>query len=127
MNKLPQLAAQTGASSIAVMQVDKDKKLLVCADSYNQPDAWDALTNPLDDSTMNGRVWGSGKSLVANNLSTILEGYPVTAVLIVPIKRDRAVIGTLELISNQPGKEFSDKDLEATTRYVKSEGSSLLR
>ncbi len=127
IHNLETLIHRTGATYIAVMKVDKAKKLLSCIASYKLPEELVAITNPLDDTTMNGKVWNSGDFIIANSLDKLILGHRITAILIAPIKQDDEVIGTIELISILPDKKFSSDDLNIVKLFIKKEGSSLLR
>ena len=112
---IKKLVLDLGASSGAVMVVDEEAKVLRCGASYNMPDVWVELVNPLEntpDSNTNGRVACTGVAEISNNDNIIFHGYPINSIIVVPIKNNGIVVGNIEIISDSD-KTFDDKDQEA--------------
>lgn len=107
---------QMGCWGAAVLEPHNKEMVLVTKAAYNLPDDWNALTNPIDESTMNGRAYILNKVQVANNLSlsTIRDAptmHPFYAVMVLPVLVDNKVVGTLEFISDQKDIAFGDKEI----------------
>jgi len=111
---IKKLVLDLGASSGAVMVVDEEAKVLRCVASYNMPDVWVKLINPLEntpDRNTNGRVACTGVAEISNNDNVIFHGYPINSIIVVPIKNNGNVVGNIEIISDTD-RTFDDKDKE---------------
>ncbi len=114
-----------GASSGAIMVVFEKDGVLRCGASYNMPQVWIDLVNPLEntpDKNTNGRVASTGIAEISNNCNQNFHGYPINSIIVVPVKANGNVVGNLEIISDSD-KTFDVNDqkyLEDSTQELVS-------
>jgi GAF domain len=126
---IKKLVLKLNASSGAIMVVDEREKVLKCGASYNMPDVWVQLVNPLEntpDKNTNGRVAVTGKAEIINNMNIDFHGHPIYSVIVVPIKKSEIVIGNIEIITDDHTKNFDAFDQAILEQAAKQDLASLI-
>lgn len=110
---LESIAKDIRADSAAIMVPNLAEGYLFCYDSFNMPQEWIEIKNSFKEKTHGGNVevYKTGKPAISNHLQARLKGYGIESVMIVPIKRRRKTIATLELVHSKEDKVFTDSDL----------------
>ena len=98
MLNLETIVEQVGAESAAVMFPHETEPWLYCKESVNMPPEWVEITNPLDNTTSNGKVYLSGEPHVEEHIDIEFVNHFISSVMVVPILKDDRVLATLELI-----------------------------
>ncbi len=107
------LVKQLGASSGAIMVVDEKDKVLRCSASYNMPQVWIDLVNPLEntpDKNRNGRVAVTGIAEIANHMDVEFHGHLISSIIVVPVKKAGKVVANIEIITDDPSVTFGAED-----------------
>jgi GAF domain-containing protein len=110
---IKKLVLELGASSGAIMVVDEQAKVLRCGASYNMPQVWIDLVNPLEntpDKNRNGRVAITGIAETVNNYNVDFHDHHIGSIIVVPVKHDGKVVANIELIAEDNEKRFTDSD-----------------
>ena len=117
-NLLQDACEKIGCWAAAIMVPDFDQKVLACKLSYGLPKDWDAVTNPIDETTLNGKAYLKKEISIKNDLD--ISSFPSTTtvhqfygVMVLPIEADGKVIGTLEFINDKPNKSFGSTELNS--------------
>jgi GAF domain-containing protein len=126
---IKKLVLDLGASSGAIMVVNEDAKVLSCGASYNMPDVWVKLINPLENipaRNTNGRVACTGVAEISNNDNVMFHGYPIESIIVVPIKNNDIVVGNIEIISDND-KVFDTNDQKHLESYTEELAKLILQ
>ena len=107
MIELKEIIQKVGAESAAIMAPHLNEPYLFCKESINMPPEWVEIKNPIDNLTNNGRVYLSGQSYIAEHIDIEFVGHSISSILIVPIKKGKKPIATLELIISDTGKSLN--------------------
>lgn len=119
---LESIVKETGADSAAIMAPNEAEGHMFCYASFNMPPEWVTIKNAFDDYTPQGnvQVYKTGKSIIANHLREMLEGYYIESVMIAPIKHKGRTVGTLELIHDRNNKAFTLDNLRKAEAFADS-------
>lgn len=109
--KLRTICQKVNGWGAAIMTPNSDNEVLMCAAHFNLPEDWVALTNPLDDTTLNGLSFTHNRTVIKNHVhaKTIRDAqtrHAVEAIIIAPIKRGSHTLGTLEIIADDITVKF---------------------
>ena len=112
---LKKLVLKLKAWGGAVMVYDEKKDALLCAASVNIPKDWAEIENPMGSSSLNEESFTYASIIKRNdlNLESLLgteSKHTITAVLIGPIQKGKKILGTIEILHDEQGKEFTHRD-----------------
>jgi hypothetical protein len=127
---IKKLVVQLGASSGAIMVVDEEAKVLRCGASYNMPEVWVKLVNPLEsspDRNRNGRVAVTGIAETVNGYNIEFHGHLIASIIIVPVKRSGKVIANIEIITDDKNKAFTVADQDVLEQVANDVLSSRIQ
>lgn len=125
--KLSEVCRQVNGWGAAIMKPNYDKSVLICAEHFNLPDDWVALTNPLDDTTLNGISFTKSETVIRNHLhqKTVRDAptkHAIEAIIVVPIQKGQQTIGTVEIIADDINVQFGAMEQalveEAASEFV---------
>lgn len=110
---LESIAKGVRTDSVAIMVPNSAEGYLFCYDSFNMPQEWIEIKNSFKERTPGGNVevYKTGKPAISNHLQAKLKGYDIESVMIVPIRRRRKIIATLELVRSKEHRAFTNSDL----------------
>lgn len=113
---LRQAVTDTGSWAAAIMVPNPKQGVLDCGPYLNFPEDWKHITNDLNDTTVNGRSYLSGKPEYIDNITIDqpqggTTHHYMSAIAVVPIKQNAKVIGTLEVIKDKEGAKFTQSEI----------------
>lgn len=114
---LSQAINQTNAWAAIIMLPDESRGVLDCVANVGLPKDWENITNALDQTTGNGRCYISGKTvLIEKGPIEQPDGsktyHYMSAIAVIPIKHNRKVFATLEVVKDTKGSTFTLKEIK---------------
>lgn len=119
--QLKKIVEEIGADSAAIMAPNVTEGCLFCYESFDMPQEWVEIKNPLDEQRPGGnvQVYTTGTPSISNHIRVMFHGYLIDSVMIVPVYRDGNIIATLELIRDEDNRAFTKEDMENALEFAK--------